>query len=90
MLSAIASEYAKGRRLLIGPTNLGVQRPVFWNIGAIAASGHPDALRLFRSILLASASIPGAFPPVLVDVALDLRAHREMHVDGGASTQVFL
>ena len=38
MLAAIATEYAKGRLLLIGPTNLGVQRPVFWNIGAIAAS----------------------------------------------------
>ena len=24
------------------------RRPVFWNIGAIAASGHPEALALFR------------------------------------------
>jgi len=90
MLAAIAAEYAKGRLLLIGTTNLDMQRPVFWNIGAIAASGHPDALGLFRSILLASASIPGAFPPVLVDVAADGRAYQEMHVDGGAAAQVFL
>lgn len=90
MLTAIAREYARGRLLLIGTTNLDLQRPVVWNIGAIAASGHPEALGLVRRILLASASIPGAFPPVLVDVEHAGRAFQEMHVDGGASTQVFL
>lgn len=90
MLAAIAAEYAKGRLLLIGTTNLDLQRPVVWNIGAIAASGHPDALGLFRRILLASASIPGAFPPVLVEVQHQGRSFQEMHVDGGASMQVFL
>ncbi|WP_133290623.1 patatin-like phospholipase family protein [Dankookia rubra] len=90
MLAAIAREYAEGRLLLIGTTNLDLQRPVVWNIGAIAASGHPDALTLFRKILLASASIPGAFPPVLVDVEYAGRAFQEMHVDGGAAAQVFL
>ncbi|MBX9698506.1 MAG: patatin-like phospholipase family protein [Acetobacteraceae bacterium] len=89
MLAAIAREYARGRLLLIGTTNLDLKRPVVWNIGAIAASGHPGALELFRRILLASASIPGAFPPVLVDVEHGGRAFQEMHVDGGAATQVF-
>jgi predicted acylesterase/phospholipase RssA len=89
MLAAIAREYARGRLLLIGTTNLDLQRPVVWNIGAIAASGHPRALGLFRSILLASASIPGAFPPVLVDVDYAGRRFQEMHVDGGAAMQVF-
>ncbi|TCH99968.1 patatin family protein [Roseococcus sp. SYP-B2431] len=90
MLEAIAREYRRGRLLLIGTTNLDLQRPVVWNIGAIAASGHPDALKLFRSILLASASIPGAFPPVLVPVEYRGRSYEEMHVDGGAAMQVFL
>ena len=90
MLAAIAREYARGRLLLIGTTNLDLQRPVVWNIGAIAASGHPDALPLVRRILLASASIPGAFPPVLVDVEQAGQAFQEMHVDGGTATQVFL
>jgi predicted acylesterase/phospholipase RssA len=90
MLAAIAREYAHGRLLLIGTTNLDLQRPVVWNIGAIAASGHPQALALFRRILLASASIPGAFPPVLIDVQYEDRRYQEMHVDGGAATQVFL
>lgn len=90
MMAAIAREYGRGRLLLIGTTNLDLGRPVFWNIGAIAASGHPRALDLFRQILLASASIPGAFPPVLIDVEHEGRTYQEMHVDGGASMQMFL
>jgi len=89
MLAAIAREYQRGRLLMIGTTNLDLQRPVVWNIGAIAASGHPQALMLFRRILLASASVPGAFPPVLLDVEYDGRPRQELHVDGGAATQVF-
>src|SRR3954470_23235775 len=60
MLDAIAAEYRKGRLLLIGTTNLDAQRPVIWDIGAIAASGHPGALDLIRKILRASAAVPGA------------------------------
>ena len=90
MLAAIAREYAKGRLLLIGTTNLDEERPVIWNIGAIAASGRPGALELFRKILLASAAVPGLFPPVLIDVEADGRRFQEMHVDGGAVVQMFL
>ncbi|WP_431282307.1 patatin-like phospholipase family protein [Humitalea sp. 24SJ18S-53] len=90
MMAAIAREYARGRLLLIGTTNLDVQRPVVWNIGAIAASGHPDAIVLMRQIMLASASIPGAFPPVLTSVESAGRRYQEMHVDGGAASQMFL
>ena len=90
MLAAIAREYKKGRLLLIGTTNLDVQRPLIWNIGAIAASGRPGALDLFHKILLASASVPGAFPPVLIDVEAGGHQYQEMHVDGGAVAQTFL
>jgi hypothetical protein len=90
MMQAIAREYRRGRLLLIGTTNLDLQRPVVWNIGAIAASGHPDAIGLFRKILLASASIPGAFPPVFTDVEIGGQRYQEMHVDGGAASQMFL
>jgi predicted patatin/cPLA2 family phospholipase len=90
MLAAIASEYRKGRLLLIGTTDLDAQRPIIWNIGAIAASGRPGALELLRKILLASAAIPAAFPPVLIDVEADGKPYQEMHVDGGAIAQTFL
>jgi len=90
MLGDIAREYRWGRLLLIGTTDLDAQRPVIWNIGAIAVSGRPGALDLSRKILLASASIPGVFPSVLIDVELDGRHYQEMHVDGGAVAQTFL
>lgn len=92
MLAKIAQEYRKGRLLLVGTANLDVRRPVIWNMGAIAeaAAVYPQALDLFRYVLIASASIPGAFPPVMIDVELDGKPYQEMHVDGGAITQVFI
>jgi hypothetical protein len=90
LLDAIAAEHAKGRVLLIGTTNLDARRPVIWNIGEIAASRHPRALDLVQDILVASAAIPGAFPPVMIDVEIAGKPYEEMHVDGGASAQVFV
>ena len=90
LLAAVAAEHQKGRILLIGTTDLDARQPVVWNMGNIAASGASNALELFRSILLASAAIPGAFPPTLVTVEVDGKKYQEMHVDGGASAQVFL
>lgn len=90
MMTEIAKEHNRGRRLLIGTTNLDAQRPVIWDAGRIAASGHPQSLQLLRQIFLASASVPGAFPPVLINVNADGKNFQEMHVDGGTTTQVFL
>jgi predicted acylesterase/phospholipase RssA len=90
LLAEIAAEYEKGRLLLVGTTDLDARQPVIWNMTAIAASGKPEALDLFRKIMLASSAVPGAFPPVMIDVDVNGRAYQEMHVDGGASAQVFL
>jgi predicted acylesterase/phospholipase RssA len=90
MLTAFAKAYDDGRLLLIGTTDLDAQHPVIWNVGAIAKSGHPRGLDTIRRILLASAAIPGAFPPTLFDVVLDGKPYQEMHVDGGAFAQAFL
>mgnify|MGYP001374687411 FL=1 len=90
MIERIAEEYGKGRLLLIMTTNLDQSRPVIWNIGAIAASGHPRSRELIVNILRASAAIPGVFPPVMLDVTIDGKHYEEMHVDGGAVAQAFL
>jgi hypothetical protein len=90
MQEALAKGYEDGRLLLIGTTDLDAQQPVIWNIGAIAASQHPRALETIRRVLLASAAIPGAFPPTMFDVTLDGVPYQEMHVDGGAFAQAFL
>jgi hypothetical protein len=88
-LNEIAAEYAKGRLLLVGTTNLDTLEPVIWNMTAIAASKDPRAPELFRKVLLASASIPGGFPPVMIDVDIEGSHYQEMHVDGGTVAQVF-
>jgi predicted acylesterase/phospholipase RssA len=88
MLADIAAEHKKGRRLLIGTTNLDAQRLVIWDMGAIAASGHPDAGKLFHQIMLASAAIPVMFPPLYLEVEAAGHKYDELHVDGGAITEV--
>jgi len=90
LIDKIAIEYGKGRRLLVGTTNLDAQRPVVWDMTAIAASGNPDRLQLFRNVLVASAAIPGVFPPQLIKVTADGKLYEELHVDGGTTTQAFL
>lgn len=85
----LAKEAKKGRLLHIGTTNLDAQRPVVWEITEIALSGRSDAPKLIRDIMLASASIPGAFPPVLIDVEIDTKRYQELHVDGGVTRQIF-
>jgi Patatin-like phospholipase len=90
MQAAIAEGYRQGRLLWIATTDLDAQVPVVWNIGAIAGSNHPRALDTIRRVLLASAAIPGAFPPTMIDVTVNGTAYQEMHVDGGAFAQVFL
>jgi hypothetical protein len=90
LLDEIAAEYAKGRLLLVGTANLDALEPVIWNLTAIATSQDPNATKLFANVLLASASIPGAFPPVMINVNAGGTRYQEMHVDGGTMAQVFL
>lgn len=90
IMAGIAREHLRGRGLYIGTTDLDYMRPMIWDIGAIAASGHPGSLELIRKILLASASIPGAMPPVRIEVQANGHSFDELHVDGGTATQVFV
>ena len=87
-LNAIAREHGRGRQLFVVTTNLDAQRAVLWDLGAIAASASPRRIALFRSVLLASASLPGVFPPVLIEARAAGRVIREMHADGGATAQI--
>jgi hypothetical protein len=89
-VAKLAKESRKGRILHIGTTNLDAQRPVVWDITKIAQSGRSDAPELIRNIMLASASIPGVFPPVLIDVSIDGKRYQELHVDGGVTRQIFV
>jgi len=56
-----------------------------WDLGSVAINGGSDAKRLFRTILLASASVPGMFPPVRIRFHADGGVREETHVDGGVT-----
>ena len=90
VLLQIAAQHRKGRRLLVLTTNIDTQRGVVWNMGAIASSERPDALQLFQDVLLASASIPGVYPAVMIRVQSEGRHFQEMHSDGGSASQVLM
>ena len=89
VMLAIARAHAEGRRLYVATTNLDAKRLVIWDMGAIASIGTEDALEMFRSVMLASAAIPVAFPPVMFTVEAGGQLYDEMHVDGSVATQMF-
>jgi len=82
LIKAVAAEHAKGRRLLVGTTNLDTEQLVVWDMGAIAAKGGAEARNLFTSVLVASASVPGAYAPSMIEVEGAGHRFSEMHVDG--------
>lgn len=90
MVREIAEQYERGRILVVATTNFDSGRAVIWNIGAIAATGHPGAIGLIHDVLMASAAIPAVFPPVMIKVEANGREFEEMHLDGGTKAQVFL
>ena len=89
MINAVARANATGRRLIVATTDLDKQETVLWDMGAIATQGGTQARALFRDVLVASASVPGIFPPVLIHVRDGGHNYDEMHVDGGVTTSVF-
>jgi predicted patatin/cPLA2 family phospholipase len=90
LLRAVAAEHAKGRRLYVTTTNLDAGRPVIWDMGAIASSGSPRAMQLFRKIIVASTAAPVFYPPSYIEVEYEGKTYDEMHVDGGVTGQILL
>jgi predicted acylesterase/phospholipase RssA len=90
MIEAVARESDKGRLLLVATTDLATGEPVVWDLGSIARNGGPAARTLFRDVLVASASVPGMFPPVIIRVREDGAPHDEAHVDGAPTMPFFV
>lgn len=90
LIAEVARQSQSGRMLLVATTNLDREEMVIWDMGAIARQGGPHSRELFRNVLVASASVPGVFPPVMIEVRDGDHIYQEMHVDGGASTPFFI
>jgi predicted acylesterase/phospholipase RssA len=82
LIQAVAREAATGRLLLVATTDVGTGESVVWDLGSIAMNGGPGARALFRDVLVASASVPGMFPPVVIRVQEQEALYDEVHVDG--------
>ncbi len=80
LVRAIGTAQEQGRTLLIGATNLDTGIGEVFDIGRAAET--PGAVPCIREALLASAAIPGLFPPRNIDGAL--------YADGGLRQHVFL
>lgn len=91
LMTEIAEAHRAGRRLFVGTTDLRTKRPVVWDMGAIACLPCPHGCALFRDVLLASASVPGVFPPVPFDTGAGRGPRRvDLHVDGGVTAPLFV
>jgi hypothetical protein len=89
MIAELAEAHRAGRRLMIGTTEAEGHRFIVWDIGAMACRNGPHDRDLMIDVLVASASIPGFFPPTKIDVYVDGECHTERHVDGGVSQGLF-
>jgi len=90
LIRAVAREADRGRLLWVATTDLDKEETVIWDLGAVAMRGGEQARKLFRDVVVASASIPGVFEPTLIHVQLGRRQYDEMHVDGNASASLFI
>ena len=90
LIQAVAREAATGRLLLVATTDVSTGEPVIWDLGSIAMNGGAGARTLFRDVLVASASVPGLFPPVVIRVQEQQALYDEVHVDGTISVPFFV
>jgi len=90
LVKAVAREAATGRLLLVATTDVNTGEPVIWDLGSIAMNGGAGARALFRDVLVASASVPGLFPPVVIRVQEQQALYEEVHVDGAIAVPFFV
>jgi len=84
LIADVAAQHKRGARLLVMATNLDTARAQVFDLGEIASAPMPLAQRrgCMTEVMLASAAIPGVFPPRNID--------GDLFVDGGLRDQVFL
>jgi predicted acylesterase/phospholipase RssA len=90
LIQAVAHEASTGRLLLVATTDVSTGEPVIWDLGSIAMNGGAGARALFRDVLVASASVPGLFPPVVIHVQEQQALYDEVHVDGMIAVPFFV
>ncbi|WP_051252789.1 patatin-like phospholipase family protein [Ferrimonas kyonanensis] len=81
MIDEVAASHRQGRRLYVGTTNADAGVPVFWDLGAIAASDRSDRYHYYRDVLQAASAFPGAFEARYFPVGVAGSTYYQMHHD---------
>jgi len=83
MIEQVAANARDGKILAVSATDLDLGMQHFWNLGTAAEQAEKTGdFERVRRMMLASAAIPVAFPPVEIDGVL--------YADGGVTANVFL
>lgn len=90
LLTRIAAEHAKGRRLLVATANLDANQLTIWDMGRIATAGGEENLELFRKVLRGAIAIPGALPPAEISTQTGGRTITELHGDAGVLSYFYV
>ena len=67
-IEKIARRHATGARLIVALPGSAARRETVWDLGAIAASGHPKAQRYIQNILLAAVDLTTFIDPTAVPI----------------------
>ncbi len=69
LIEAIARKHESGGRLVVALPGSAARRESIWDLGAIAASRHPQASRYIQNILLAAVDLTTSIDPATVPIA---------------------
>lgn len=76
MLEAIARKHESGGRLVVALPGSAARKESIWDLGAIAASRHPQAHHYIRNILFAAVDLTTAIDPATVPMAAGMLTER--------------
>lgn len=89
LLAEIAMLNDRGRRLYVATANLDADQLTVWDMGRIARKATPESVELFRTVIEAAVSIPGALEPVRITARTPQGPITELHGDGALLANFF-
>ena len=90
LMSEIARANSEGRRLYVATANLDADELTVWDMTKIASLGDEASLQLFRQVIEAAISIPGAFEPVRITTQSPSGPIEELHGDGAVLANFYI
>jgi predicted acylesterase/phospholipase RssA len=90
LMTEIGGLNNQGRRLYVATANLDADELTVWDMTKIASLGDDESLNLFRKVIEAAISIPGAFAPVRITSMSASGPIEELHGDGAVLANFYI